>query len=53
MDVAARKPPSGLDVFASAANEDVALENLGYKQELQRTFSLLDMIGFSFSIVTW
>ncbi|KAL3485616.1 GABA permease [Aspergillus germanicus] len=52
MDVATRKPPSGLDVFASAANEDVSLENLGYKQELQRTFSLLDMIGFSFSIVT-
>ncbi|KAJ0421627.1 GABA permease [Aspergillus carlsbadensis] len=52
MEVSARTPPSGQHVFASAANEDVALENLGYKQELQRTFSLLDMIGFSFSIVT-
>ncbi|KAL4974868.1 hypothetical protein BDW66DRAFT_160907 [Aspergillus desertorum] len=40
------------DVFAPTASEDMALEHLGYKQELQRSFSLLDMIGFSFSIVT-
>ncbi|CEL10752.1 Putative GABA permease [Aspergillus calidoustus] len=53
MDVpAARNPPSEEDAFAPGVNEDIALENLGYRQELQRTFSLLDMIGFSFSIVT-
>ncbi|KAL6238892.1 hypothetical protein BDW75DRAFT_237078 [Aspergillus navahoensis] len=40
------------DAFAPTVSEDVALEQLGYKQELQRSFSLLDMIGFSFSIVT-
>ncbi|KAL4804285.1 GABA permease [Aspergillus unguis] len=40
------------NVFAPTANEDLALEHLGYKQEFQRSFSLLDMIGFSFSIVT-
>ncbi|KAH8120080.1 amino acid transporter [Phellopilus nigrolimitatus] len=32
--------------------EDAFLENLGYQQELKRSFSLLGMIGFSFSIVT-
>ncbi|OJJ42864.1 hypothetical protein ASPZODRAFT_104610 [Penicilliopsis zonata CBS 506.65] len=32
--------------------DDVALENLGYEQELKRSFGLLGMIGFSFSIVT-
>ncbi|KAK5954643.1 hypothetical protein OHC33_004366 [Knufia fluminis] len=31
---------------------EVRLANLGYTQELTRTFSLLGMIGFSFSIVT-
>ncbi|KAL4749826.1 hypothetical protein BDW72DRAFT_213868 [Aspergillus terricola var. indicus] len=40
------------NVFASTAGEEMALEHLGYKQELRRSFSLLDMIGFSFSIVT-
>jgi len=34
------------------AAEDRALENMGYQPELQRSFSLLGMIGFSFSIVT-
>ncbi|KAL2870250.1 putative GABA permease [Aspergillus lucknowensis] len=52
MDVAEKTTPATHDVFASSANEDVALEKFGYKQELQRSFSLLDMIGFSFSIVT-
>ena len=33
-------------------DEDVKLETLGYQQELKRSFSLLGMIGFSFSIVT-
>ncbi|KAL4922508.1 amino acid permease-domain-containing protein [Aspergillus aurantiobrunneus] len=31
---------------------DLTLEHLGYKQEFQRSFGLLDMVGFSFSIVT-
>ena len=33
-------------------DEKAVLENLGYDQELTRTFGLLGMIGFSFSIVT-
>ncbi|TVY30109.1 Choline transport protein [Lachnellula hyalina] len=32
--------------------EDTTLEQMGYQQELKREFSLLGMIGFSFSIVT-
>ncbi|KAL3473446.1 amino acid/polyamine transporter I [Aspergillus californicus] len=48
----AEKTAASQDVFASTVNEDLALENLGYKQEFQRSFSLLDMVGFSFSIVT-
>ncbi|KAI5121316.1 hypothetical protein M0805_003783 [Coniferiporia weirii] len=32
--------------------EDAYLERLGYQQELKRSFSLLGMVGFSFSIVT-
>ncbi|EAL87235.2 hypothetical protein KXX16_005573 [Aspergillus fumigatus] len=39
-------------VFQPTAAEDMRLENLGYEQELKRTFGLLGMIGFSFSIVT-
>lgn len=34
------------------AQEETVLENLGYQQELKRSFGLLGMIGFSFSIVT-
>ncbi|KAL4899767.1 hypothetical protein BDW74DRAFT_188926 [Aspergillus multicolor] len=49
---AAEKDNARQDVFAATASEDVALEHLGYKAEFQRSFSLLDMIGFSFSIVT-
>lgn len=41
------------DVFETTIDEDVTLEQLGYQQEFKRSFSLLDMIGFSFSIVTW
>ncbi|KAL4784791.1 amino acid/polyamine transporter I [Aspergillus varians] len=48
----AEKTTGSQDVFAPTASEDVALEHLGYKQEFQRSFSLLDMVGFSFSIVT-
>lgn len=39
-------------VFQDEVQEDVVLENLGYQPELKRSFSLLGMIGFSFSIVT-
>ncbi|KAL4946697.1 hypothetical protein BDV06DRAFT_231771 [Aspergillus oleicola] len=45
-------PEKQQDVFPPTVSEDVTLEHLGYKQELQRSFSLLDMVGFSFSIVT-
>ncbi|KAL4929123.1 uncharacterized protein BDV17DRAFT_291119 [Aspergillus undulatus] len=40
------------DVSPPMVNEDLALEHLGYKQELQRSFIFLDMVGFNFSIVT-
>ncbi|KAG0153922.1 hypothetical protein PDIDSM_1301 [Penicillium digitatum] len=39
-------------VFDGSMDEDVALGNMGYQQEFKRSFSLLDMVGFSFSIVT-
>lgn len=39
-------------VFSENVGEDAVLENLGYHQELKRSFGLLGMIGFSFSIVT-
>ncbi|KAG9558754.1 GABA permease, partial [Aureobasidium melanogenum] len=39
-------------VFDNATADDVALEQLGYQQELKRTFNLVSMIGFCFSIVS-
>ena len=39
-------------VFSEYVQEDAVLENLGYQQELKRSFGLLGMIGFAFSIVT-
>lgn len=39
-------------VFDDDVQEETVLENLGYQQELKRSFGLLGMIGFSFSIVT-
>lgn len=33
-------------------SEAMALEQLGYQQELKRSFGLIGMVGFSFSIVT-
>ena len=39
-------------LFSENVGEDAVLENLGYQQELKRSFGLLGMIGFSFSIVT-
>ena len=44
------KAPHG--VFDQDAAEEVALEKVGYQQELKRSFGLIGMIGFSFSIVT-
>ena len=40
------------DLFPNDIHEDVVLEKLGYQQDLKRSFGLLGMIGFSFSIVT-
>ncbi|KAK4502896.1 hypothetical protein PRZ48_006322 [Zasmidium cellare] len=39
-------------VFNQDAAEEIALKNLGYDQQLKRSFSLIGIIGFSFSIVT-
>ena len=39
-------------VFDDEVREDAVLEKLGYQQELRRSFGLLGMIGFAFSIVT-
>jgi hypothetical protein len=38
---------------ACKSPEDTALESMGYKPGLNRSYGLLGMIGFSFSIVTW
>ncbi|KAI9809984.1 MAG: hypothetical protein M1827_006751 [Pycnora praestabilis] len=40
------------EVFSKTLHEDAVLEKMGYQQELKRSFGLLGMIGFSFSIVT-
>ncbi|KAJ5780308.1 hypothetical protein N7457_005468 [Penicillium paradoxum] len=40
------------EILDASAYADAALEKLGYQQELKRSFNLLDMVGFSFSIVT-
>ncbi|KAG9936487.1 putative GABA permease, partial [Aureobasidium melanogenum] len=40
------------DPFDSVIEDDLALERLGYKQELKRSFNFLSMLGFSFSIVS-
>ncbi|OCK85268.1 GABA permease [Lepidopterella palustris CBS 459.81] len=39
-------------VFNDTISDDAVLAQLGYQQELKRSFGLLGMIGFSFSIVT-
>ncbi|KAF1828320.1 putative GABA permease [Decorospora gaudefroyi] len=46
------RSPDEQNVFSKSTSEDVALEQLGYQQELKRSFGLFGMIGFSFSIVT-
>ncbi|KAL1311577.1 hypothetical protein AAFC00_001694 [Neodothiora populina] len=38
--------------FDNVVEEDAALEKMGYQAELKRSFNLLSMIGFCFSIVT-
>lgn len=39
-------------VFHKDVQEEKVLEDLGYQQELKRSFGLLGMIGFAFSIVS-
>ena len=39
-------------ILSEDVQEDTVLESLGYQQELKRSFGLVGMIGFSFSIVT-
>ncbi len=39
-------------VFHEDVEEEKVLEDLGYQQELKRSFGLFGMIGFAFSIVT-
>ena len=39
-------------IMDEGVEEDVKLESLGYQQELKRSFGLLGMVGFAFSIVT-
>ena len=39
-------------VFDADVHEDAVLEKMGYQQELKRSFGLLGMVGFSFSIVS-
>jgi len=39
-------------IFGDVSSEDAVLEGMGYQQELKRSFGLIGMVGFSFSIVT-
>ena len=39
-------------LFPPTVHESAILEDLGYAQELKRTFSFVGMLGFAFSIVT-
>ena len=39
-------------IFEPELRETTVLENLGYVQELRRSFSLFGMVGFAFSIVS-
>ncbi|KEF60573.1 uncharacterized protein A1O9_02134 [Exophiala aquamarina CBS 119918] len=40
------------EAFDASMGNEVQLAKLGYEQELKRSFSLIGMVGFSFSIVT-
>lgn len=42
----------GKKVFDETTSDDAVLQQLGYTQELKRSFGLIGMVGFSFSIVT-
>ncbi|KAL9596610.1 MAG: hypothetical protein Q9219_005693 [cf. Caloplaca sp. 3 TL-2023] len=42
----------GTSVHEDAVHEDAVLSKIGYQQQLKRSFGLLGMIGFTFSIVT-
>lgn len=47
------KEPEKLSTeFDKDVAEEIALKNLGYEQQLKRSFSLIGIVGFSFSIVT-
>jgi choline transport protein len=52
--VQSSKPAVGSDsqVFNQTTKDDILLEKLGYDPELKRSFGLLGMVGFSFSIVS-
>ncbi|KAF9640962.1 putative gaba permease protein [Lasiodiplodia theobromae] len=39
-------------VFGDGIGDDAVLETFGYEQELKRTFGVVGMVGFSFSIVS-
>lgn len=41
------------DNSLGSADDAVELAGMGYQQELKRSFSLLSMIGFAFSVLTW
>ncbi|OKL62013.1 hypothetical protein UA08_02705 [Talaromyces atroroseus] len=49
-DISAKE--NGKGSLGTSAKENLTLENLGYQQELKRSYTFLDMLGFSFSIVT-
>ncbi|GES61719.1 GABA permease [Aspergillus terreus] len=51
-DVVADEEADNQHALSHSVGEDARLEDLGYEQELKRTFGLLGMIGFSFSVVT-
>lgn len=52
MDEKSPQEPPAKAVFDPDTQEEIALHQLGYEQELKRSFSFLGMVGFSFSIVT-
>ncbi|KAK9461027.1 Hnm1p [Lipomyces oligophaga] len=46
------KDVSSLEATRDIDQDDLQLGELGYKQELKRSFSLLSMVGFAFAILT-
>lgn len=45
-------PPETERVAEGVTEDEVTLEELGYKQELKRGFNFFGMIGFAFSVLT-